>query len=64
MLQTPNWLEMKEPRDVRPVCDFILSELKGARGPAPRRYVRACGGCETCRGRLGGPQLWSRRWGS
>lgn len=27
-MASPNWLDMKEPRDVRPVCDFILAELK------------------------------------
>lgn len=26
-VQAPNWLTLKEPRDVRPVCDFILTEL-------------------------------------
>jgi len=28
-LATPNWLDMKEPRDVRPLADFLLDDLAG-----------------------------------
>ena len=27
-MAAPDWLNLKEPRDVRPVCDFLLAELK------------------------------------
>ena len=28
-VSTPNWLDMKEPRDVRPLADFLLDDLAG-----------------------------------
>lgn len=31
-IATPNWLDMKEPRDVRPLADFLLDDLAGRVG--------------------------------
>ena len=59
-MAAPDWLHVKEPRDVRPVCDFILAELKVVNSEvaqlmeAPGDHPQPQGGAASQRGNAPG----------